>query len=91
MALDERYRLPATVLRAQLETSDVLLNTTSGLYHLLSGSGPGIVEQLQAGATVEAVIATLADRTDGDPGRIRADVTAFIASLVRQGLLEPCR
>ena len=89
MGLEARYRLPGTVLRAQLETSDVLLNTTSGLYHQLSGSGPGIVEDLQAGATVQSIIASLAERTDAEPERIRRDVTSFVASLVEQGLLEP--
>jgi hypothetical protein len=89
MGADARYRLPGTVLRAQLETSDVLLDTSSGLYHLLSGSGPRILEELHAGATVESVITGLADRTDAEPERIRRDVTSFVDSLVRQGLLEP--
>jgi hypothetical protein len=84
-----RYRLPETVLRARLESSDVLLNTRSGLYHLLSGTGPDIVEALQDGATIEAVVTTIAGRTDGELARVQADVTAFVASLVGQGLLEP--
>jgi hypothetical protein len=87
-ATDARFRVPETVLRARLEDADVLLNTATGRYHLLSGLGPRILADLEAGRTVDAVVAEVSGDHAAAADRVRTDVDGFVTALLDKGLLE---
>ena len=84
-----RYELPSGVLRAQVGDEEVLLNTATGQYHLLSGSGPRVLSELEAGRSVTEICDRLADASGKDPAGISSDVEGFVAELVARGLLGP--
>ena len=82
-----RYALPSGVLRAQVGEEEVLLNTATGQYHLLSGSGPSVIAELEAGRTLPEICDRFAERSGHDPKGIGSDLEAFVGRLLERGLL----
>ncbi|PPK71389.1 lasso peptide biosynthesis B2 protein [Actinokineospora auranticolor] len=68
----------------------VLLNATTGHWHRLNATGAEFFAHLKAHHDVDAAVTALVDRFPGVPAdRIRHDVEALVAELVRFGLVEP--
>ena len=82
------YRIPASVLRANLEAEEVLLNTDTGQYHVLNETGRGVVSSLEAGGTPGDAAVDLATSTGAPLDRVRGDVETFVQALVERGLLD---
>lgn len=82
------YRVPARVLRAQLDDDEVMLNPDTGMYHLLGDGGSQIVAAIETGSNVAGIVESIAKDADVPPERVRRDVDAFITALVERGLLE---
>jgi hypothetical protein len=82
-----RYALPSGVMRAQIGQEEVLLNTETRNYHLLRGSGPVVVAELEAGHSIAEIRDRLAKVSDTDPAAIDADIRAFVVRLLERGLL----
>jgi hypothetical protein len=55
----------------------------------LNATGRRVWELLAEDRTAEALVAAIAAEFDVDPGRVRADVLAFLERLGRLGLIEP--
>ena len=83
------YRLPDGVLRAALEDQDVVLNTNTGVYHLLNASGASLLAAMDGGASWEDAVAALAGDAGLAPEAARADAEAFRSAMIERGLLEP--
>ncbi|MDQ6839664.1 MAG: PqqD family protein [Actinomycetota bacterium] len=82
------YRIPDAVLRANLDTEEVLLNTDTGQYHLLNDTGRRIVNALEAGESAEAASVEVAVSTGMTRDVVQADVEAFVEACVARGLLR---
>jgi Coenzyme PQQ synthesis protein D (PqqD) len=82
-----RYTLPSGVLRTQVGEEEVLLNTETGQYHLLRGSGPAVVAELEAGRSLPEICDRFAERSGKDPAGISSEMEAFVGQLVDRGLL----
>ncbi len=78
----------AKFLMENFDGEAVLVNTVSGYYYSLSGSGPDILALLSRSLSVDEVAETLAG---GAPNldKVRASVTAFTARLVDESILIP--
>ena len=83
-----RYVIPDSVLRATLDAEEVLLNTSTGQYHLLNRTGRLVVERLQAGGTAEEAVSELVQTTGAPVDDVQADVQSFLDALRARGLLE---
>jgi hypothetical protein len=80
--------MPEGVLRAELEGDEVLLNPTTGVYHLLNRSGRRLVSAFDAGSTLEEAVEALATDSGIDVERAREDSESFVRAMVDRGLLE---
>jgi hypothetical protein len=67
---------------------EVLLNPTTGMYHMLNPAGREIVGRLEDGATVEEAAQALASGGRVDLQVARADADEFIREMIHRGLLE---
>jgi hypothetical protein len=83
-----RYRVCEGVLRAQLEGEEVLLNPSTGMYHLLNPTGRRLLAELDRGLSLEEAATVLAESAGIGAERVRSDSNAFIADMVERGLLE---
>jgi hypothetical protein len=54
----------------------------------LNATGRRVWELLAEDLTAEALVAKIAVEFDADPGRVRADILAFLERLGRLGLIE---
>jgi hypothetical protein len=82
------YRIPDGVLRAPLDEEEVLLNTKTGIYHLLNETGRAIVASLEASKSIDDIVRAEAEETGEPASRVRSDVEAFVEELRERGLLE---
>jgi hypothetical protein len=83
-----RYRLSPEVLRASLQSEQVLLNKTTGQYHAISGVGPALLDALEDGAALDAACQELAFRTGHELDAVRSDCEAFVAQMIERALIE---
>jgi hypothetical protein len=68
----------------------VVLNEKTGSWHALNRVGADLYRELDRTSSVDDIVARLVQRYRGvAPDRVRDDVEAMIADLVRRGLLEP--
>jgi hypothetical protein len=82
------YLVPPSVLRASIDTEEVLLNTSTGRYHVLNETGRAVVATVVAGRTPAEAALQLAADTGASEEMVRRDVDAFIDALVDRGLLH---
>jgi hypothetical protein len=55
---------------------------------VLNDVGARILERVDTGQTVAALVAGLAQEYDVDPGRLESDVVAFLEELTSSGVIE---
>jgi hypothetical protein len=82
------YRIPPSVLRANLEAEEVLLNTDTGQYHVLNETGRTVASLLETGGTADEAATALATRTGTPIDQVRGDVETFVQALLDRGLLS---
>ena len=78
----------ADLLAADVDDEVVLMSVARGQYFGLSETGPAIWQLLAQPMRVSDLCADLAGKFDGPADRIEADVLAFLADLLREGLIE---
>lgn len=86
--LAERYLRARDVLHAEVEGEEVLLNTRTGVYHLVNRTGRELLVRMEAGDSLESAIHALAEGTGEEIGRVRRDAAAFVGAMTDRGLLE---
>jgi hypothetical protein len=84
----KRVETPEGVLVRELQGESVLLNLDSEAYFGLDDVGTRMWDALAAAGTVEAAYERLLAEFEVDPGRLRADLDAFIETLAGAGLLR---
>ncbi len=87
--MSDRYRIPRSVLRAELEGDEVLLNPETGVYHLVNDTGKTILDSLVEGGSLRECIEQLALDTGQPLDRISRDAEAFVTAMLERQLLEP--
>jgi hypothetical protein len=85
----DHYRIPESVLRAELEGDEVLLNPETGVYHLVNGTGKRILDSLSQGEGLQECIEGLARDVGAPVERVSADAEAFVTAMLERALLEP--
>lgn len=86
--MSDRYRIPSSVLRAELEGDQVLLNPETGVYHLVNDTGSAILDMLAEGSDLQAGVAQLSLETGEPVDRVLRDAQTFVAAMVERRLLE---
>lgn len=89
--MGDRYRIPSSVLRAELDGDQVLLHPETGIYHLVNDTGSSILEMLANGLDLQEGIARLSRETGEPIDRARRDAEAFVGAMIERRLLEPVR
>ncbi|HVL90600.1 MAG TPA: lasso peptide biosynthesis PqqD family chaperone [Actinomycetota bacterium] len=79
--------VPKEVLSRELDGEAVLLDLRSGRYFGLNGTGAVVWSMLKDGAEREQIAHQITEEFAVDLVRARADVDAFIESLVGRGLI----
>jgi hypothetical protein len=82
------FRVPDDVLRAEVNGQEVLLNTETGMYHVLNPNGRRILIGLENGWSVDACVDAIVEATDVDRDRAEADARSFLSNLMQRRLLE---
>jgi len=80
--------IPEEVLSRDIDGEAVLLDLRSGRYFGLNATGARMWALLKDGLELEAAAAGIVDEFDVDVERARADVQAFVDSLVERGLAK---
>ena len=86
--VERRYRRPDSVLFAELEGEEVLLNPDTGMYHLVNTTGRHLLERMDRGDTLSQAIDSLSNETGEDATRVRGDAVSFVEAMTTRGLLE---
>ncbi|HEX9713096.1 MAG TPA: lasso peptide biosynthesis PqqD family chaperone [Actinomycetota bacterium] len=80
--------IPEEVLSRDIDGEAVLLDLRSGRYFGLNATGARMWALLKDGLELEAAAAGIVDEFDVDVEQARADVQAFVDSLVERGLAK---
>jgi hypothetical protein len=89
-AVDERFRLGGPgVVHETVDDETIIVNLETGTYYDLNPSGARVFRGVVEGATVDDVIAAVADQYGVDPRVIAPDVAALIDQLRDEGLIAP--
>ncbi len=72
----------------ELDGESVLLNLDNGRYYGLDEVGTRLYELLTTSSSVEAALTAALEEYEVGEGALRGDVSALIARLVDEGLLE---
>lgn len=83
-----QIEIPDDVLSRELDGEAVLLDLRSGKYFGLNGTGARIWACMKEGLDEGHVVQRLVSAFEVDADRARADVEAFIDSLVERGLIK---
>ena len=83
-----RYSIAGGVLRADLAGKEVLLNTDTGVYHLVNPTGRHLIASMEAGQSFEEAVQSLADAEGESYERIERDAQAFVDAMLSRALLE---
>ena len=83
-----RLRQPNDVMLRELDGESVLLNLDNGRYYGLDEVGTRLYELLTGSASVEAALAAALAEFEVGADELRGDLSALIARLVDEGLLE---
>ena len=75
------------VVREAFDDEVVIINLESGTYYSLNGSGVAVWTTIEAGATLDTVVAAVAARYDAAPTRIETDVRQLIDRLLAEQLV----
>jgi hypothetical protein len=86
-----RYRTPEGVLRAEVEGDEVLLNTETGIYHLVNPTGRELLERMDAGVSLDEAVRLVSERSGAEHARVARDAEVFVEAMCDRGLLEEVR
>ena len=75
------------VVAKLIEDEAILINLVSGVYYSMDGSGARVWSLIEAGAGVEAIVATLASEYGVPLPRVNEDVHRLVAELLEQRLV----
>jgi hypothetical protein len=88
--MKETYRLNEPSVACEVMEGDlILLHFDSGFYYSVQGTGAAICRHLLAGGTISAAVARLAAHYGIPAEQVRREAGAFVAHLVKEGLLVP--
>jgi hypothetical protein len=83
-----RFRLNTEAVGAKvIDGEAIIVNVVNGRYHSMDGSGAVVWQLMDAGRSIEEIVAALSQRYDVDPDRARADVERLARELVDQDLM----
>lgn len=82
-----RLRVPDWVSAREVEGETVLLDLEQGTFFAARGVGPQVWELISEGKSIEEIVVAISTRYDVDSVRVRADIDAFVGSLVEKGLV----
>lgn len=84
----ERFRLNAPFVASQVIDGEVILiNFESGAYYSAGRSGAAVLALIEAGHSVEEVVASLAGRHGADREKVAAAIDRFVADLADEALI----
>ena len=83
-----KYGVPDGVLRAQLEGDEVMLNPTTGVYHMLNRTGRLLIESLQHGRSLDEAVNEIAANSRAPRDAVMADARSFLSEMLARGLVE---
>ena len=86
---DTRYRLGDAVLTQKLGSQTVLMHIKSGEYFELNKTGSMALEQLIAGASLEAAALQLSQYCEVTPAQAQADLELLLPQLQQRALIRP--
>ena len=85
-----RYRLnEPDVIQETVDGDTLIVNTRTGTYYNVGGSGALVWNALLAGRSVEQAVDEFADSTDSQRALIHAGVGGFVDALLAEQLLLP--
>ena len=76
------------VVREAFADEVVIINLDSGTYYSLNGSGVTVLTSIEAGASLETLVAVVAARYNAETTRIETDVRALIDRLLAEQLVS---
>ncbi|MDT8345202.1 MAG: PqqD family protein [Thermohalobaculum sp.] len=76
------------VIEAPTDDALLFMNIEVGNYLMLGGTGRSIWELIDGTRSVAEIVAVLVERYDVGEDACRADVAAFVASLIEQKMVE---
>ena len=82
-----RYVLADGVLHATIEDEQVLLNTDTGVYHLVNGTGVRVIALMADGRELANAVGELAQESGQPREAVARDVDRFLAAMTERGLL----
>lgn len=85
--MTQRFRVPDTISAREVDGELVVLDLPEGEFSVARGVGPRVWGMLTAGRTVDEVVDEIVRRYDLDREQARADIDAFVGSLVEKGML----
>jgi hypothetical protein len=85
---DLRLQLPTNVFTRRFEEDVVLLDLDSGEYFALDPLGARLLDALVSGKTSNEFAAGIDGEFDVEEGRLRADLGALVAELLKRKLVE---
>lgn len=85
---DVNYKVPDGVLRAELEGEEVMLNSATGVYHLLNKTGRFVIDSLQRGRSLDEAVDEIVARSGTSHAQVMEDARSFVAAMLERGLIE---
>jgi Coenzyme PQQ synthesis protein D (PqqD) len=78
---------PQGVAAEVLDNEAIMINLATGIYYSMDGVGGSIWKLIEAGHTLEGIVAATAARYDAAPEHVAQDVRRVAEELVREGLI----
>ncbi|HRW48194.1 MAG: PqqD family protein [Caldilineaceae bacterium] len=75
------------IIHETIDRDTVVIDTESGVYFNISGSGTLLFQMLESGADVAHLSKDLASRAGADLATVQQDVSAFVARLLAEELI----
>lgn len=85
---DAAFRPTERVVARRVAHELLLLDPTTGLYHVLNETGAHVWQLLEQGSTIESIAAAMAAEFDVERVRALEDVTAIVTELRHANLIE---
>jgi hypothetical protein len=88
IAVESRFSIPDHVMQRAVGGEAVILNLENEQYYGLDEVGARAFELAQAGSTFGQIVTALLDEYEVDEPTLTSDLSALMADLVAEGLLE---
>lgn len=76
-----------TIAHESIDGETMVIDFDTGTYHNLQGSAVTVWEQIEAGSSLDDIVAAVARAYRGDPAEIRTGVAEFVDELLRENLI----